>query len=246
MARPDSLPATRDAWHRIAEHVLAAARYAVTGHVELVLAPGGFRPRRSVRSSLCSRWISTSSSSTEIGSSAGPGSTPWPKPQPSLGSSPALLSQAYRPATPLEPDATLRMAREVARLLADWYQLGAPALAAFAAEAPDDEPAPAQLWPEQFDLAITPRGSTTAPHREEGVDVAINYVGSPGGAEATFTSTSMETPRPGWTRPIRPAWSRSVCCTAPTPSSKSRAPDHEGQPDTLSRCPPLRPRPVPR
>lgn len=39
---PDSLPATRDALHRLAEHVLAPARYAATGHIGLVPAPGGF------------------------------------------------------------------------------------------------------------------------------------------------------------------------------------------------------------
>lgn len=69
------------------------ARYAVTGHLGLVPAPGGFETRRSVRSQLCSRWISTSLSSTKPGSSAGPGATPWSKPQRSLGSSPALLSR---------------------------------------------------------------------------------------------------------------------------------------------------------
>ena len=44
--------------------------------------------------------------------------------------------------------------RETARLLADWYPLGAHALAAFATAMLDDETVPAQLWPEHFDLAI--------------------------------------------------------------------------------------------
>ena len=42
MALLDSLPATREAWHRLAEHVLAAAQYAATDHIGLVPAPGGF------------------------------------------------------------------------------------------------------------------------------------------------------------------------------------------------------------
>ena len=42
MALPESLPATREAWHRLAEHVLAAAQYAATGDIGLVPAPGGF------------------------------------------------------------------------------------------------------------------------------------------------------------------------------------------------------------
>lgn len=38
----DPLPATREALHQLAEHVLAAARYAATGDIGLVPAPGGF------------------------------------------------------------------------------------------------------------------------------------------------------------------------------------------------------------
>jgi hypothetical protein len=42
MALPDLLPATREAWHRLAEHALAAAQYAATGDIGLVPAPGVF------------------------------------------------------------------------------------------------------------------------------------------------------------------------------------------------------------
>src|SRR5437763_603953 len=41
MALPDSLPATRQAWHQVAEHVLAAARCAMRGHIGLVPARRG-------------------------------------------------------------------------------------------------------------------------------------------------------------------------------------------------------------
>jgi hypothetical protein len=40
---PDRLAATRAGLHRVAEHVLAAARYAATGEIGLVPSPGGFR-----------------------------------------------------------------------------------------------------------------------------------------------------------------------------------------------------------
>jgi len=40
---PARLSATRAGLHRIAEHVLAAARYAATGQIGLVASPGGFR-----------------------------------------------------------------------------------------------------------------------------------------------------------------------------------------------------------
>src|SRR6266705_3228868 len=37
------LAATRAGWHRVAEHMLAAARYRATGNTGLVRSPGGFR-----------------------------------------------------------------------------------------------------------------------------------------------------------------------------------------------------------
>ena len=37
------LAATRAGWHRVAEHMLAAALYRATGHTGLVRSPGGFR-----------------------------------------------------------------------------------------------------------------------------------------------------------------------------------------------------------
>ncbi len=40
---PARLAATRAGWHRVAEHMLAAALYRATGHDGLVRSPGGFR-----------------------------------------------------------------------------------------------------------------------------------------------------------------------------------------------------------
>jgi hypothetical protein len=40
---PARLAVTRAGLHRAAEHVLAAARYAETGHIGLTPSPGGFR-----------------------------------------------------------------------------------------------------------------------------------------------------------------------------------------------------------
>jgi hypothetical protein len=40
---PARVAATRDGSHRVAEHLLAAARYAASGEIGLVPAPGGFR-----------------------------------------------------------------------------------------------------------------------------------------------------------------------------------------------------------
>jgi len=38
---PDTLAGTRDALHRLAEHVVSPARFAVTGRIGLRPAPGG-------------------------------------------------------------------------------------------------------------------------------------------------------------------------------------------------------------
>ena len=43
---PARLAATRDGLHRVAEHLLAAARYAASGEIGLIPAPGGFRTPR--------------------------------------------------------------------------------------------------------------------------------------------------------------------------------------------------------
>lgn len=135
--------------------MLAAARYAVTGHVGLVPAPGGFAtppfgPEPTVLAvdldeivvnragQQCRTRIQTVAQAAAF-----------------AGIKPGLDEQAYRSATPLEPDAALHIDREAARLLAAWYQLGAQALAVFVAAVPDDEPTPAQLWPEHFDLGVT-------------------------------------------------------------------------------------------
>jgi hypothetical protein len=72
----------------------------------------------------------------------------------------------YQPATPLDPDEPLMIDPRAARLLAEWYQLGAQALSRLAAEIPGDRPSAAVLWPEHFDVSITAG--------------AINYGASPG------------------------------------------------------------------
>src|SRR6476619_5229943 len=45
VAPPPNLPAlvaTRDSWHRVAEHVLAAGQFAASGTIRLRPVPGGF------------------------------------------------------------------------------------------------------------------------------------------------------------------------------------------------------------
>ena len=61
----------------------------------------------------------------------------------------------HEPATPLDLDGPLIIEPDAARLLAEWYGLGAQALSRFAAGIPGDKPSPAVLWPEHFDIGLT-------------------------------------------------------------------------------------------
>lgn len=166
MTLPDTLPATRDGWHRLAEHVLSAARHAATGRIGLLPAPGGFTtpafgPDARVLAVDLDEFVVTRNGQqqrTRIITVAQVADF--------AGITPGAPAQVYRPATPLEPDTPLRIDRQAAQLLADWYQLGAQSLAAFAAAVPGDEPSSAQLWPEHFDLGVTA--------------ARINYGASPG------------------------------------------------------------------
>jgi hypothetical protein len=165
MALPDSVVFTRDAWHRLAEHVLSAARYAATGRIGLLPAPGGFAtpefatPEFAAPGSEQQPTVLAVELDEFVVSRAGQQRctriTTVGQVADFAGITPGAPAQIYQPSTPLEPDAMLRIDRRAAQLLADWYQLGAHALAAFAAEVPGDEPTSAQLWPEHFDLGIT-------------------------------------------------------------------------------------------
>jgi len=115
------------------------------------------------------------------------------------GVTPGAPAQVYQPATPLDLDEPLVIDPQAARLLAEWYQLGAQALSRLAAEVPGDRPSAAVLWPEHFDVGITAG--------------AINYGASPGDDHiadpsctwARTTGLRRATRRSGTPRSGRPA-----------------------------------------
>jgi hypothetical protein len=163
---PADLAATRDGLHRVAEHLLAAALYAASGEIGLVPAPGGFRTppfgpdgrflavdgtELVVAAAGATRRIAL----TTLRAAAG-----------FAGVAPGAPARVYQPATPLDLDEPLMIDPRAARLLAEWYQLGAQALSQLAAEIPGDGPSPVVLWPEHFDVGITA--------------AAVNYGVSPG------------------------------------------------------------------
>lgn len=159
-----SLAATREGLHRVAEHVLAAAQYAETGHIGLRVVDGGFETMHVLHGSRqlrveAARLVvidahgSRATRLTTVGAVAG-----------FAGITPGMPATVYPPATPCIPDEPLHIHEEDARALAEWYRLADTALRQFSTEAMT--PREPILWPEHFDVGITVS--------------AVNFGGSPG------------------------------------------------------------------
>lgn len=149
-----TLVETRDAMHRIAEHLLSPARYAVEGRIGLQPAPYGlstppFGPDGRI----------VALEGLEIvdigpdGERRAPVST-LRAGAGFLGVTPGAPSHVYTPYTPFDLDAELVLDPAAELLIADWFALGAAALARFTADIADDAPSAAILWPEHFDLGV--------------------------------------------------------------------------------------------
>jgi hypothetical protein len=163
---PARLAATRDALHRVAEHILAAGLYAASGKIGLVPSPGGFR---TPPFGADGRFLAVDGTELVAGGPAGSRRAALTSIRAAAefaDVTPGAPARVYEPATPLDLDEPLTIDVSAARLLAEWYQLGAQALSRFAAEVPGDQPSPVVLWPEHFDVGITA--------------AAINYGASPG------------------------------------------------------------------
>jgi len=157
--------ATRDGWHRLAEHVLAAAEYAETGEISLRPVAGGFETTHPLRGN---RRLSVVNTELVVVDDAGVRTAPLTTVADAaqfVGVEPGMPPTVYPPATPLEPDAALHVDARCAQALADWYELANAALVRLTAElgAARQEPI---LWPEHFDVGITIE--------------AVNYGASPG------------------------------------------------------------------
>lgn len=159
-----TLRTTRDGWHRVAEHVLAAGQYADTGEIKLAIVDGGFRTTRPLRGN---RRLRVTGTRLVIADDAGTRAVPLTTVAAAArfaGITPGLPATVYQPATPLAPDEPLDVDAESARVLGDWYQLAQSALLRFSADlGSDGNPI---LWPEHFDVGITIQ--------------AVNFGASPG------------------------------------------------------------------
>ncbi len=164
---PADLTATREALHRVAEHLLAATRKRATGEITLQAGPEGFRtpplPDGTVLGidgvdvvvtgpdgARRERLTTLARAAAFAGVPAG---FPWTK---------------HPPATPFEPEQPLTVDPAAAAALVEWFQLGHQALAILAAGLTSEQPSDPQLFPEHFDLGITA--------------ASVNYGCSPGDA----------------------------------------------------------------
>ena len=160
--RSPALARTRDSWHRVAEHVLAAGQFAAAGTIRLRPIPGGF----STTAGVDGRRLAVVGLTLVVAD----GDLRRTIPFSTVGALAAFagvepgLRGSYSPATSPDPDAPLTGDVGAARRLADWFALGDAALRGLAAEL-DPAQVPV-LWPEHLDVGIT-------------ID-AVNYGCSPG------------------------------------------------------------------
>ncbi len=152
---PARLAATRAGWHRVAEHMPAAALYRATGHNGLVRSPGGFR---APSFGTDGRSRAVDGSELVVSGAAGTKRTPLTTVRAATefaGIMPGTPAGVSGHAAPPGLDAPLLIEPGAARLLAEWHGLGAQALSRFAAEIPGDQPAGPALWPAHFDTGMT-------------------------------------------------------------------------------------------
>ena len=150
----ERLAQTRDSWHRVAEHVLAAGQYADTGKIGLRPAAGGFQTRLPLRDGRLLRVVNTELVVADPSGRRTAPITTLAAAAHFAGVSPGMPASVYPPATPLHLDESMSIDAVSAQRLADWYELADTALRRFASEigAPNQEPV---LWPEHFDVGIT-------------------------------------------------------------------------------------------
>jgi len=171
--RLDPLPArfadTRDALHRVAEHVVAPRRHQANGKIGLRYTYRGFGTPffdddhqvrvedgelvdRNRRHRLTTLAAAAAFVGVELGRGTG----------------------VYTPTTPCEPDAPLTVDFDSARAVGDWFGFVTAVLEQLREEAGEDaSPSRVQLWPEHFDVAVDlgPEGRRA------------NFGGSPGDAD---------------------------------------------------------------
>jgi hypothetical protein len=169
----DVLVRTRESLHRVAEHVLAAARMRTMGEFGLLPRPGGFGTPPFVDGRVIAvegtdlvvtgRGVSERAPLTTVRAAAE-----------LVGTEPGFPT-AGETATRLEPDARLAVDPAAARVIADWFALGEQALQRLSREIAEEAPSGAVLFPEHFDLGVTAGRANYGASPGDG-DIALPYV----------------------------------------------------------------------
>lgn len=142
---PIALGRTRESWHSVAEHVLAAARYAAERRIGLVATPAGFgmpagtTPRSARVAGRDLVVLEGRKQHTEPLTTLAAAAT-------TLGIEPGAPPVSPHTTT-LAPNASLFVDDAAARVLAAWFDLGWSVLGELGASV--------TLWPEHFDVAMT-------------------------------------------------------------------------------------------
>ncbi|MPY95761.1 MAG: hypothetical protein GEV08_22720 [Acidimicrobiia bacterium] len=145
--------ATRLAWHRAAEHVVAKARYLDDGEIRLTAWPGGF----ATPSLAGGRRVGVRLTSVVVEEHGESRSAPLSTLREAaafVGVEAGFPSELYPPATPCLPDEPLDVDPAEGEVLAAWYERTAAVLGRFRLELGGSDPTPLILWPEHFDQAF--------------------------------------------------------------------------------------------
>jgi hypothetical protein len=167
----DAFVSTRDGLHRVAEHVVAKARYVDDGEIRLTAASGGFATPSLADGSRV--WVDADELVVDA-----PSGSRWHHlntirdAAAFVGVEPGFPSELYPPATALHVDEPLHLDRRAAEVLTAWNAFCAEMLESFAAELAGANPSPLILWPEHFDQAFYTEDADEARR--------ANYGASPG------------------------------------------------------------------
>jgi hypothetical protein len=150
-----SLEPSRQSLHRLAEHVLSPARYAVTGQIGLLPGPGGLRtpqfgdPGRVIEVDGDELVVRQSGDERRAAVTTLRHAAAFAQVVP------GMPAHVYPSATACELDEALALDPRVVRILARWYGLGAEALDGLIARLAGAEGGTMTLWPEHLDYATT-------------------------------------------------------------------------------------------
>lgn len=179
-ALPTGVRETRSSLHRVAAHVLARARHAETGRLDLVPTPGGFGTpafgpnhtvlRVSGASLIVERTIAAGASTHSIVLDGA-----------SLAEVAEFVGLTLDPAfsvghdtPPFDPMEALHLDAAVTTALGAWFAFGSTLIDVLVAARPEADADRLRLWPEHFDLGLALDASATA---------RVNLGASPGDDE---------------------------------------------------------------